>query len=307
MKTIIIISLALGAFWLLFRKSNKKISKNNNYGDAHEMANQAIKEGRKQWTGIAVNRIQEDDEAYKIISNKSNIYEIPKAIDFSTYKFPSLDNKEIKEFIDWAKSKKSKNQKQNLFNIFKEYSQEANEFSQPRFEVFPPELTINLDIDGKSNGGFFCDDFEVYGFQINNYQITSEVCLDCEELSLVLSNPNLFDWLKYLIKHDEITELEEYQSATDYGNRSYYLKDDCSEFIPINGEADEYFDFEPMVDYDRPVKVNLTEGISYKEKVFIINDEEFTFLNKDKDHLVTLLNASYLPNIITLISSFSKT
>jgi hypothetical protein len=51
----------------------------------------------------------------------------------------------------------------------------------------------------------------------------------------------------------------------------------------------------------------LTEDISYKGKIFTINDEEFTFLNKDKNHLVTLLNASYLPNIITLISSFSKT
>ena len=252
-------------------------------------------------------RIYNDNEDYKLISNKSNIYEIPKAIEFSTYKFPSLDNKEIQEFIDWAKSKKSHNKKQDLFNIFKEYSREAIEFSHPRFEVFPPELTINLDIDGQSDGDFSCEDFQVYGFQINNYQVTSEVYFDCEELSLILSNPDLFDWVEYVNKHDEITESVEYQEATDYGDCSYYLKDDCSEFIPINGEADEYFDFEPMVEYDYPVKVSLTEDISYKGKIFTINDEEFTFLNKDKNHLVTLLNASYLPNIITLISSFSKT
>ena len=51
MKTIIIISLALGAFWLIFRNSNKKVSKNDEFGDAREMGNQAMKDYRKTWYG----------------------------------------------------------------------------------------------------------------------------------------------------------------------------------------------------------------------------------------------------------------
>ena len=305
MTIIFIIGIVIATFWFLLRNTKNNSHQDGDYFNAHEDIKRVEKASRKQWWGIAIQAIHDDDEEYKLISNKSNIYKLPKTIDLSLYVPPSFDNKKIQKLVEWAKSKKSKNGNQILLNIFKEYSQEANEVMYPRFEVIPPDLTFNLDVEAQTKGGFFCEDFQVYGFEINQFTTRPELHFDCEDLVMLLSSPELFDWIKYYLSGPTVysSDCDDlWQSwEADEGSVTWYLEDDYSEFTPIKGEAWEYFEAEPMVEYNFPIKIKMNGDISYKGKNFIINDEEFTFLKKEKDHLITLLMASYKPSLLRAI------
>ena len=99
---------------------------------------------------------------------------------------------------------------------------------------------------------------------------------------------------------------EEYQKERDEDPDTHHQEDDYSEFTPIKGEASEYFEDEPMVEYNFPIKIKMNGDISYEEEIFIINDEEFTFLKNEKDYLIFLLMASYNPSLIKSITAISN-
>jgi len=52
---------------------------------------------------------------------------------------------------------------------------------------------------------------------------------------------------------------------------------------------------------DELVKIQLVDEISYKDEIFLINEEEFMFSKKEKDHLITLLMASHKPSLLKTI------
>jgi hypothetical protein len=70
----------------------------------------------------------------------------------------------------------------------------------------------------------------------------------------------------------------------------------------MKGDVWDYWDAEMQgSNIDELVKIQLADEISFKNEIFLINEEEFMFSKKEKDHLITLLMASYKPSLLKTI------
>ena len=279
MNVIIVISAILLIVWLVLRNINKHKSQDDFSNNAREGTRLAEKETRNKWYGLASSLSESDDE-YALISNKENVFKPPATADYSSYEEPLINEERINKFIEWAKNKNKGGLK--LLDLIDE-----------NLEFEMPVLSGNFSLVLKTDGAYFCEDFNVWGFEINRFKSTNPIRLDYENWVKVLTNPNSFDWLDY------IDNIDCYDDDIGSGDFSYFLKD-CTEFVPKTGDAIDYFDYAEAFDLSL-IDCELVSEISYKDEIFLINKEEFTFLKKEKEHLITLLMASYKPSLLKRI------
>ena len=284
MTIIIIIGIVIAAFWLLSRDTKEQKSQDDFPNDARAQIKQVEKEYSKQWYDIAISHLSESDDEYTLISNKENIYKLPVASDYSSYQAPLIDNERIKKFVEWAKNIKSTSGNSNLFDLM-----------DHNCEIIAPEPTINGSFELLTDGGFFCEDFDAYGFEINRFNSTFNFEFDNKTWVNLLTEPNLFDWLNLVRRYDYIWDVDDENT----GDFTYYLKDNGAEFIPMKGDVWDYWDAESQgANISEPVNIEVINEISYEDKIFMINEEDFMFSKKEKDHLITLLMASYKPSLM---------
>ena len=294
---IIVIVITIVIIRLSSRNTKEQKSQDDFPNDARAQKKQAEKEYRKQWYGIAISHLSESDDEYALISNKENIYKLPVASDYSSYQEPLIDNERIKKFVEWAKNIKSTSFNSNLFDLM-----------DHNCEIIAPEPTINGSFELLTDGGFFCEDFDAYGFEINRFNSTFNFEFDNKTWVNLLTEPNLFDWLNLVRRYDYIWDPDDEAG----GYFTYYLKDNGAEFIPMKGDVWDYWDAESQgANISEPVNIEVIDEISYEDKIFMINEEDFMFSKKEKDHLITLLMASYKPSLMFKIieegNNLSKT
>jgi len=287
MTITIFICLAIAAYWFISRNNKKnKPDKEDSY-DAREMKKQAEKDYARKWSSS----FEVTDEQYEMISNKENIYKSAAETDYTTYKEPLIDDKRIQKFLEWAKNKKSsvtyfKNNKINLID-----------FINNDLDLITPEISVNLYFDLMTDGGFFCEEFDAYGFQINRFESPRHFEFNNETWVNLLTEPYLYDWSNASVwfNDDSIWDSDNYL----HGDKTYYLRENCAEFIPLQKNAEYWWDFETLgLNLDELVKIQLVDEISFEDEIFMINEEEFMFSKKEKDHLITLLMASYKPSLL---------
>ena len=286
MTGIFFIFVAILAFWLFTRNAKKTRPSEEDSYNAREEGNKAIKAYRNQWSGIGFHSAT--DEQYKLISNMENIYSLPKIQAFSSYQDPRISDEQINKFIKWARNKKSKSQNSSLLeNIIDD------------FDIYTSEISVNFDMEVQDDGGFFCEDFNAYGFCITRFKHSCNIDFTSEEWVKVLSEPKLFDWVHYSDWDDENMWTYNYNE----GDVTHYLKENNAEFIPPSKDVHNYWDYEMQGNMYELVKIQPVKDISYKGKIFEINDEEFTFLKNEREHLIILLMASYNDNLLDSIIS----
>ena len=286
MNVIYLILVAILAFWLLTRNAKKNRPSDADSYDAREEGNKAIKAYKNQWSGLGFHSAT--DEQYELISNMENIYSPPKSQDFSSYQDPRISDEQINKFIKWARNKKSKSQNSSLLeNII------------DNFDIYTPEISLNFDMEIQDDGGFFCEDFNAYGFCITRFKNSCIIDFTFEEWVKVLSEPKLFDWIHYSDWDDEHMWAYNYNE----GHVTHYLKENNAEFVPPSKNVHDYWDYEMQGNMYELVKVQPEKDISYKGEIFKINDEEFTFLKNEREHLIILLMASYNDNLLDSIIS----
>ena len=190
---IIVIVITIVIIRLSSRNTKEQKSQDDFPNDARAQKKQAEKEYRKQWYGIAISHLSESDDEYALISNKENIYKLPVASDYSSYQEPLIDNERIKKFVEWAKNIKSTSGNSNLFDLM-----------DHNCEIIAPEPTINGSFELLTDGGFFCEDFDAYGFEINRFNSTFNFEFDNKTWVNLLTEPNLFDWLNLVRRYDYI-------------------------------------------------------------------------------------------------------
>ena len=287
MTITIFICLAIAAYWFISRNNKKnKPDKEDSY-DAREMKKQAEKDYARKWSSS----FEVTDEQYEMISNTENIYKSAAETDYTTYKEPLIDDKRIQKFLEWAKNKKSsvtyfKNNKINLID-----------FINNDLDLITPEISVNLYFDLMTDGGFFCEEFDAYGFQINRFESPRHFEFNNETWVNLLTEPYLYDWSNASVwfNDDSIWDSDNYL----HGDKTYYLRENCAEFIPLQKNAEYWWDFETLgLNLDELVKIQLVDEISFEDEIFMINEEEFMFSKKEKDHLITLLMASYKPSLL---------
>ena len=81
------------------------------------------------------------------------------------------------------------------------------------------------------------------------------------------------------------------------------MNENNAEFIPPSKDIHNYWDYEMQGNMYELVKIKPVKDISFKGEIFTINDEEFSFLKKEKDYLIILLMASYKSYYLNLIVS----
>jgi hypothetical protein len=279
-----LICVAIAAYWFLSRNNKKNKPDEEDSYDGPKMARQAEKDYTSRWSS----NFDVTDEQYKLISNTENIYKSAAETDYKTYEEPLIDNKRIQKILEWAKNKKSKNKKNNLID-----------FINNDLDLITPEISVNLYFDLMNDGGFFCEEFNAYGFQINRFESPRRFEFNNETWVNLLTEPYLYDWsnASEWCEDDRIWGDEQYG-----GNITYYLRENCAEFIPMKGDVWDYWDAEMQgSNIDELVKIQLADEISFKNEIFLINEEEFMFSKKEKDHLITLLMASYKPSLLKTI------
>ena len=294
---IIVIVITIVIIRLSSRNTKEQKSQDDFPNDARAQIKQVEKEYSKQWYDIAISHLSESDDEYALISNKENIYKLPVASDYSSYQEPLIDNERIKKFVEWAKNIKSTSGNSNLFDLM-----------DHNCEIIAPEPTINGSFELLTDGGFFCEDFDAYGFEINRFNSTFNFEFDNKTWVNLLTEPNLFDWLNLVRRYDYIWDVDDENT----GDFTYYLKDNGAEFIPMKGDVWDYWDAESQgANISEPVNIEVINEISYEDKIFMINEEDFMFSKKEKDHLITLLMASYKPSLMFKIieegNNLSKT
>jgi hypothetical protein len=285
MTITIFICLAIAAYWFISRNNKKnKPDKEDSY-DGREMKKQAEKDYARKWSSS----FEVTDEQYELISNKENIYKSAAESDYTTYEEPLIDNKRIQKNLEWAKNKKSKNKKNNLID-----------FINNDLDLITPEISVNLYFDLMTDGGFFCEEFDAYGFQINRFESPRHFEFNNETWVNLLTEPYLYDWsnASEWFNDDSIWDADNYY----LGDKTYYLRENCAEFIPLSRDVEYCWDAEMQgSNIDELVKIQLADEISFKNEIFLINEEEFMFSKKEKDHLITLLMASYKPSLLKTI------
>ena len=285
MTGIIFIFVAILAFWLFTRNAKKNIPNEEDSYDAREEGNKAIKAYRNQWSGIGFN--DATDEQYELISNMENIYKPPENPDFNSYQDSKISDEQIIKFVKWAKIKKSKSKKSTLIDVISD-----------ELDIYTPEISINFEMEFQDDGGFFGEDLKEYGFCITRHNYSCYVDLTIKEWVKILSEPMLFDWFNY----SDWDDPNIWDELSIDGYDTYYLKENNAEFIPPSKSVYEWWDYEErgsMV--NELIKVQPVNDFSYKGEIFEINDEEFTFLKNEREHLIMLLMASYSPSIMQSI------
>ena len=287
MTGIIFIFVAILAFWLFTRNAKKNIPNEEDSYDAREEGNKAIKAYRNQWSGIGFN--DATDEQYELISNMENIYKPPENPDFNSYQDSKISDEQIIKFVKWAKIKKSKSKKSTLIDVISD-----------ELDIYTPEISINFEMEFQDDGGFFGEDIKEYGFCITRHNYSCYVDLTIKEWVKILSEPMLFDWFNY----SDWDDPNIWDELSIDGYDTYYLKENNAEFIPPSKSVYEWWDYQSrdsMV--NELIKVQPVNDFSYKGEIFEINDEEFTFLKNEREHLIILLMASYNDNLLDSIIS----
>ena len=285
MTITIFICVAITAYWFISRNNKRNKPDEEDSYDAREMKKQAEKDYARKWSSS----FEVTDEQYKLISNTENIYKSAAETDYTTYKEPLIDDKKIQKILEWAKNKKSKNKKNNLID-----------FINNNLDLITPEISVNLYFDLMNDGGFFCEEFDAYGFQINRFESPRHFEFNNETWVNLLTEPYLYDWTNFSVWFND----ESIWDADNYlrGDKTYYLRENCAEFVPLQKNAEYWWEVETLgLNLDELVKIQLVDEISFKDEIFLINEEEFLFSKKEKDHLITLLMASHKPSLLKTI------
>lgn len=276
-------------FWLTLKSVADPLSDTPPYRDdedksASEMEEEALKAHNEKWSG-SNEWIFESSKEYETISNYDKIYVGSKDINYSDYQEPVINEERVAEFLKWAKNKKSINQESALIDLINK-----------KLRLTPPDVTVNLLFDLRTDGAFFCEDFNAYGFRIYRFKTPHIFEFDNETWVNLITEPYLFDW----IKHTEWEDESIWGNDDNYhtGSNSYYLKGNLAEFVPPVKNSEWYFEEDITGEYEELTNTMLADEIKLSDLVFKVNNEEFNFLEKEKDYLVTLLMATYNSNIL---------
>jgi hypothetical protein len=207
-------------------------------------------------------------------------------------KDPVVSKKRLNSFIEWIKSKDS-----DLL---------AAITSSKSLALVIPGLTIDVTHTTKENGSIRSPELDD---NFDAYRIVDWLCYAYEELS----NQNIVRLLNYE-KIDEFvaTAIFDPEDFYDVSWREYVSEMDSvlyteDEDLEVPEKFDYYFEGNisagsmsgPIAD-DSEI-LYCTVSVNYQDKEIIINGSNFKFREDEKEHLTTLLMASYKPSLLKRI------
>jgi len=242
---------------------------------------------------------QEESDYDDFVGDLDNKFEIPPEPDYSQYKDPRITKARLEKFCEFAKNSDTK--KDALLHPIKVNRSKLSKLITSNLDVSADNYIVELIGTYETDGEISSEDldYNLTVYEIEKHKVGIQPLLKNKEWVSVLNNPNLaeIDWKKYDSEYAYT-----YDYPIDYGN--YYLTEDDSK-VP-----DEYYKFEPGIcggGFSGPI-ANSPEILYYsdpevifdKEKIKI-NGTEFYFLKDEKEHLITLLMASYKPSLLKRI------
>ena len=283
-----VISIPVGLFilWILYfvffyeDEWHKKFKE-----DANQL--EIERKERREKTGDSITY----DELVESLEKK---FQMPKDIIYKVeeLKDPVVSKKRLNSFIEWIKSKDS-----DLL---------AAITSSKSLALVIPGLIIDVTHTTKENGSIRSPELDG---NFDAYRIVDWLCYAYEELS----NQNIVRLLNYE-KIDEFvaTAIFDPEDFYDVSWREYVSEMDSvlyteDEDLEVPEKFDYYFEGNisagsmsgPIAD-DSEI-LYCTISVDYQDKEIIINGSNFKFREDEKEHLTTLLMASYKPSLLKRI------
>jgi len=232
---------------------------------------------RKVRRSISGESISYDENNH--LNGLKNKFEIPKGIvnNVEDLKDPKVSKKRLNSFIEWLKEKDS-----NLLKTLK---------SKKSLDI--PEMALTSSVVS-----FIKDECVVKSpdldYDFDAYRVSEWKYYFDESRSIQ-------EWVKllnYEKMHENVVSefVDPYLGEENIGEH-YYTKDEDLE-IPLKYELDAV----DVGGFDRTnILLYCVLDVFFWDKKITINQDEFTFKKNEKEHLVTLLMASYKPSLLKRI------
>jgi len=227
-----------------------------------------------------------------VARSEGSKFELPKS-DISQYKEPRVSKKKFDEFIIWAKSKGSGKDKEQLSEIIKK----DLVISSNGELVF--DFLGFYETSGMVNSSDY--DFEFSVDKIDTQVFEEEIDIEetMEDLVGALHSPEVYPIYIYEdLAGENMDGSLEYDENEPPTSTKYYLSIDKSEYIPKSENIESEFKVDGHFEF-RPIGYKLLP-MEFPISLWI-NSEKFYFNKDEKEHLITLLIASYKPSLLKKI------
>ena len=272
-----ILFIAWTLYMFLFR-DDKWDNRNKEWPDEFIAQDQEIKKEKKE-------KMEKNGSYGDFVNSLSEKFTLPKDIkDVEQIKDPVISKKRLENFIEWANTVSNNDRrKSNLVNSINENN---------NLEITIPELSVSITKFNKEDDALdidFLDESNPSIYMIvdangtNHYELS-----DNRKWITAINNSNVtYDVCDDIYGEYGWTEFDSY-------DEEFYLKE--GDFrIP-----------DDMVGYganysDDPQTLYCVQEVYFWEKDININGGKFRFKKGDKEHLITLLIASYKPSLLKRI------
>ena len=208
-------------------------------------------------------------------------------------KDPVVSKKKLDNFIKWGAYGLSKNNKRpDLISLLNK---------SKKLEVVVPELSISISRIDKENGTMNIDLLDAYLFTYRTYSIPETLYreFDNRKWVVIINNPNITDETCDEIYGENYEDRRDYNLDFNDTHLKVYLKDE-NLYIPYSSYNEVYDDDEGYSD-DGDITLYCIQKAHFWRNNIIINGSKFKFKEDEKEHLITLLMASYKPSLLKRI------
>ena len=276
---LILLIIALGVSWLWLLHPRKRLRDTGSCNARLDLENQRKERWRKVMDIPGLY-----DRELELVSNINNIFKRPSLPDFDSYEDPHISEKQLEEFVVWAKQTDRNKGREKLSDLItKDLSIKA------------PDIGIVLKGVFITTGYFFY--YEEY--QANGYCITGQCCYSSvtsnEFIVALLSSPELINW-------EEMYYNDEVWGDECIENEEYFLSDNNAEYVPATGEAWEFFDGDGVDGSSmEPIQFDIDGEVGFYNEKYTINSTKFKIYKKEKDFLIILLMATYNSDLLSRV------
>ena len=222
-------------------------------------------------------------------------FTLPKDIKgIEQIKDPVVSKKKLDNFIKWAYGSSKNNKRPDLISFLNK---------SKKLEVVVPELSISISRIDKENGTMNIDLLDAYLFTYRTYSIPETLYreFDNRKWVAIINNPNITDETCDEIYGENYEDRRDYNLDFNDTHLKVYLKDE-NLYIPYSSYNEVYDDDEGYSDdYGSCTNLYCIQNACFWEKNIIINGSKFKFKEDEKEHLITLLMASYKPSLLKRI------
>ena len=279
MKIFILLIIALGVSWLWLLHPRKRLRDTGSCDARLDLENQRKEKWRKV---IGIPGLY--DQELELVSNMNNTFKRPSLPDFDSYEDPHVSEKQLEEFVVWARqTDRNKGRKKLSDLITKDLSIKA------------PDIDIALKGVFITTGIFFYyEEYKANGYYIEERRCYSSV-INNEFIVALLSSPNLINWA-------EMHSNEEVWENDCPENEEWFLSDNNAEYVPETGEAWEFFEDDGIAgsSFD-PIHFDIDGDVGFYNEKYTINSAKFKIYKKEKDFLIILLMATYNSDLLSRV------